>query len=94
LKIIDDNRINLDKIHIPIESINKIRSASRFHAIADPFAVVFGETLVNVGITTIGTVGLLSGIDAFFFIPGIPNLVVVLLKNNHLVKKWEYHIEN
>ncbi len=94
LKIIDKNTINIDGTNISIQSIIKIRHASMFHAIADPIAIVFGGILLSLGVYSMGSVGFLSGIDSFFFIPGIPTFVVPFIKNNHPVEKFEYQIQN
>jgi hypothetical protein len=64
-----------------------------FHAIADPFAVSLGAVLVGGGIYLISLGGDIASFFAItFLLPGIPTLVIPLIKNNHPAEKWEYQI--
>ena len=79
---------------IQLDSIVKIRRASKFHAIADPVCITIGSLFI-IG----GFAGLYSGGIAVIFAltmlpPGLIMTLVPAITNNHEATKWEYFIEN
>ena len=95
--ITDNQTIMIKNNNIKLDSIIKIKKASRFSTVVIPISIVVGSALVAAGI--VGAVALIgTGYSTlpigFFGLPGMIAILVPISVNIYNVEKWEYKIQN
>jgi hypothetical protein len=93
-KIIDAKTINIDRSNIELERIVEIRRASMFHAILDPAAKVVTSVFALGILVSVSGLPYTANLSATLFLQGTLISIIPLIKSNHPVEKWEYHISN
>ena len=92
--IVNDSTISIKNKIIPLDSIVKVRKASRFSAIASPVAITIGSIFLTGGIAgaVAGGYGLLATV--ILVPPGLPLFIVPFTANRHKKEKYRYEIVN